>query len=407
MKKWLKKSVVIVMVLLLTMGVFSMAGCENNDQPTENNDTVVSGSVFEEMDTQGADDTSIGDDTQNIAGEITADETKEDTEEKEAFVMPSFDDASATSMWTTVDVKFRTEPNTECEVIKVLSAGTEVMTCEVKASMTGTDENGEATASKLPDGWAFVKVDDKLGFVSEKYLTDQKPEIPSAGTAGTKIEAIPGQHRDPNNIVVCIDPGHQGKGDSTKEPNGPGSSTMKARVTSGTQGEATGVAEYVMNLEISLMLREELQNRGYTVYMTRTTHDVNISNMERAQYSTQVGADIAIRVHCNSVDNSSVRGAETMAPSTSNPYVAHLANASQSLSRHVIDQYCAATGFKNRGVQIVDNMTGINWSEIPVTIIELGFMSNPEEDVLMQDSTVKNNMVQGMANGIDAYFGLR
>jgi N-acetylmuramoyl-L-alanine amidase len=52
-----------------------------------------------------------------------------------------------------------------------------------------------------------------------------------------------------------------------------------------------------------------------------------------------------------------------------------------------------------------DSMTGINWSEIPVTIIELGFMSNPEEDKLMQDSNMQNNMVQGIANGLDTYFG--
>ena len=50
--------------------------------------------------------------------------------------------------------------------------------------------------------------------------------------------------------------------------------------------------------------------------------------------------------------------------------------------------------------------TGINWSEVPVTIIELGFMSNASEDKLMQDQTMQNNMVQGIANGIDAYFGL-
>ena len=52
-----------------------------------------------------------------------------------------------------------------------------------------------------------------------------------------------------------------------------------------------------------------------------------------------------------------------------------------------------------------DTMTGINWSEVPVTIIELGFMSNPTEDQVMQDATMQNNMVQGIANGIDAYFG--
>ena len=399
MTRTMKKSFVLLLAVLLAAGLFSMAGCGKDDPTGGVNGSVISeSSAMEEGDSQGNtanEDAGQDGDALQIDGEL--DET-----EKDAFVMPAFDDATAKSVWTTADVKFRSEPNTDCDVIKVLKSGTELQAGEPKSG-TVKVENEEKTPSEIPEGWLFIKYEDTLGFVSADYVTEKKPAEPSATS---KVEAIPGQHRDPNNIVVCIDPGHQGKGDSTKEPNGPGSSTMKARVTSGTSGVATGVDEYVMNLEISLMLRDELENRGYTVYMTRTTHDINISNMERAQYSTQVGADIAIRVHCNSVDNSSVRGAETMAPSSSNPYVSHLANASQSLSRHVIDQYCAATGFKNRGVQIVDNMTGINWSEIPVTSIELGFMSNPEEDVRMQDPTVKNNMVQGMANGIDAYFGL-
>ena len=220
-----------------------------------------------------------------------------------------------------------------------------------------------------------------------------------------KVEAIPGQHRDPNSAVVVIDPGHQLKGDSTKEPNGPGSSTMKARVTSGTTGVATGVCEYIMNLEVSLKLKTELENRGYTVYMTRSTHNVNISNKERAEYATSVGADIAVRIHGNGSTNASICGAETYAPSASNPYVGHLSNASISLSQSIINVYCEATGFKNRGVFTTDTMTGINWSTVPVTIIELGYMSNAEEDRWMQDETMQNNMVQGIANGIDAYFG--
>lgn len=239
----------------------------------------------------------------------------------------------------------------------------------------------------------------------EESQETKEPEQPESSTTTTnKVEAIPGQHRNPNNAVVVIDPGHQLNGDSTKEPNGPGSSEMKARVTSGTRGVSTNVAEYVLNLDISLKLKTELQNRGYTVYMTRSTHDVNISNMERAQYASTVGADIAVRIHANG-GASSARGAETLAPSSSNPYVSHLASASQSLSKCIINEYCAATGFKNRGVKASDTMTGINWSEVPVTIIELGFMSNADEDRAMQDANMQNNMVQGIANGIDAYFG--
>ena len=245
---------------------------------------------------------------------------------------------------------------------------------------------------------------DPADIPEEPEVPEQNEEVNTLPSA-PKVEAIPGQHRNPNSAVVVIDPGHQGSGDSTKEPNGPGSTEMKARVTSGTAGVSTGVAEYVLNLDISLKLKTELENRGYTVYMTRSTHNVNISNMERAQYASSVGADIAVRIHANGSSNASVNGAETLAPSTSNPYVAHLANASQSLSRCVVNEYCSATGFKNRGVIASDTMTGINWSEVPVTILELGFMSNAAEDQTMQDATMQNNMVQGIANGIDAYFG--
>lgn len=239
----------------------------------------------------------------------------------------------------------------------------------------------------------------------EEAEAQAKKEQESAGAQVPKVEAIPGQHRDPNSAVVVIDPGHQLRGDSAKEPNGPGSSTMKARVTSGATGVATKVAEYVMNLNVSLKLKTELENRGYTVYMTRSTHDVNISNKERAEYATSVGADIAVRIHGNGSSNSSVRGVETYAPSAKNPYVSHLSKASISLSRCIIDAYCQATGFKNRGVLTSDTMTGINWSTVPVTILELGYMSNAQEDRMMQDETIQNNMVQGIANGIDKYFG--
>ena len=209
-----------------------------------------------------------------------------------------------------------------------------------------------------------------------------------------------------NSHVVVIDPGHQGRGDSSTEPNGPGSSTMKARVTGGTHGTTTGVYEYQLTLVISQQLQAELENRGYTVYMTRTSHDVNISNMERAQYATSVGGEIAVRIHANGVDNASVSGALALAPSSSNPYIAYLSDSSWNLSKCILDAYCAATGMRNQGVSISDTMTGINWSTVPVTILEMGYMTNPTDDVNMEDPAYQARMVQGIADGIDAYFGL-
>lgn len=320
-------------------------------------------------------------------------ESESVTEAEQQTPQITFDETTAVSAWTTSNLNLREQPGGNSSVITVISRGTEIK----KAS----EENG----------WAYVKVGDNLGYVSTQYISDTKPEEKPVEESVTqeantsKVEAIPGQHRDPNNIVVVIDPGHQLRGDNAMEPNGPGSKTSKARVTSGTSGVATGVAEYILNLDISLKLKTELENRGYVVHMTRSTHDVNISNKERAEYANSVNADIAVRIHANGA-GPSVRGAETLAPSANNPYVSHLSNASISLSRHVINAYCSATGFINRGVKTNDTMTGINWSSVPVTIIELGFMSNASEDRAMQDSIMQNNMVQGIANGIDAYFGL-
>ena len=138
--------------------------------------------------------------------------------------------------------------------------------------------------------------------------------------------------------------------------------------------------------------------------MTRTSHDVNISNKERAEYANSVGADICIRIHANGADSSLANGALALAPSASNPYVADLSADSIRLSQCVLNDYCNTTGMKNCGVTTSDTMTGINWCNMPVTILELGYMTNPSDDTNMENSDYQWNMVQGIANGVDSYF---
>ena len=206
------------------------------------------------------------------------------------------------------------------------------------------------------------------------------------------------------NKIIAIDAGHQRKGNSAKEPIGPGASQTKPKVASGTHGNASGLNEYELTLQVSLKLRDELQARGYQVYMIRETHDVNISNAERAQMAANQGADILVRIHANGSDNTSVAGALTMAPSNSNPYLGKsVISASQTLSRKIVDCFC--TGAKNQGVMQTDTMSGINWSSIPVSIVEMGYMTNRTEDLNMASTSYQTKMVQGIANGIDAYYG--
>ncbi len=203
--------------------------------------------------------------------------------------------------------------------------------------------------------------------------------------------------------LIVIDPGHQAQGDSELEPNGPGSSEMKAKVTSGTAGVSTGKAEYELNLEVSLKLRDELESRGYEVIMTRETHDVRISNAERAQVANEAGADVFVRIHANGDDDHSVNGVITICQTASNPYIASLYEENHRLSELILDAVVEATGAKRQYIWETDTMTGINWCNVPSTIVEMGFMTNPEEDEKMATDAYQQQIVEGIANGIDEF----
>ena len=222
-------------------------------------------------------------------------------------------------------------------------------------------------------------------------------------TASKKTTQKPTQKPEKKTYIVVIDPGHQREQDTSEEPIGPGASETKPKVSSGTSGVSSGLQEHELTLQVSKKLKKELKKRGYTVYMTRTTADVNISNAERAGYAKKMGADIFIRIHANGSESHAVRGALSMAPSKKNPYAASLAVKSQKLSRMVLDEYCKATGMKNRGVMLTDQMSGINWASMPVTILEMGFMSNPKDDMAMKEKEFQEKMAAGAAAGIDRY----
>lgn len=178
---------------------------------------------------------------------------------------------------------------------------------------------------------------------------------------------------------------------------------MKAKVSSGTQGTSTGIPEYELTLAVSLYLKEELLARGYEVIMTRETHDIDISNVERAELANKAKADAFIRVHADSSTNSSAKGVLTICQTKENPYNADLYEESYELSKLVLDEVVAATGAKKRYVWETDTMTGINWTTVPTTILEMGFMSNPEEDELMATEEYRKKIAVGVANAIDKY----
>lgn len=204
--------------------------------------------------------------------------------------------------------------------------------------------------------------------------------------------------------VIVIDAGHQTHAMSATEPIGPGAKTRKAKVTGGASGCSTHLPEYKLNLQVAKKLQKELESRGYKVIMVRTKNNVKLSNAERAQIANKYKADAFIRIHANSANNSSVKGALTIAPQNSNKYMSKSnRKKSQSLSKKVLKAMCKATGAKNRGVMYTNSMTGINWCKVPVTIVEMGFMSNPSEDKKMAKASYQKKIAKGIANGIDSF----
>lgn len=207
--------------------------------------------------------------------------------------------------------------------------------------------------------------------------------------------------------TVAIDAGHQGSwvDMSAQEPMAPGSEQTKAKATAGTTGSFSQVPEYELNLQVSLVLRDELESRGYRVVMAREDNDTAISNKERAELATSENADISVRIHANGSEDPSVFGALTMTPSAANPYLPQKVSAdSYKLSECILESFCQTTGLANLGVMATDEMTGINWSTVPVTILEMGFMTNQQDDLYLTDEGNHPTMAKGIADGIDAYF---
>jgi N-acetylmuramoyl-L-alanine amidase len=219
-------------------------------------------------------------------------------------------------------------------------------------------------------------------------------------TTPTTVPTTPATGNPLMGKVVVIDPGHQAHANPELEPIGPGSSRRKAKVSGGTSGVVTHTPESELALAVGLKLRHALQARGITVIMTRMTQDVDISNIERARIANQAGADLFVRLHANGSPNQSVHGLFVLYPASIKGWTDDIAAASKEAATLVLRELIAATGAQDRGLQERSDLTGFNWSDVPVVLAEMGYMTNPAEDRLLATPAYEDKLVEGFVRAI-------
>lgn len=271
-------------------------------------------------------------------------------------------------------------------VLLVITVVLGIMTA-VKDSKANKDKNhgNTTTITTIPNS------DEKAG---TETITPEPTETP----VPTETPAPSGGH------TVVLDPGQQKNAMTEDEPIGPGATATTDKMSYGATSATTGKREYEWSLPFTKKIQKELENRGYKVLLTREDADVMLSNGERAQFANENKADIYLSIQADAASNKDAKGIYAQIPSQSNAYTKDLYADCKQLAKAIQNALIAETGAKDRGVQENDNVAAINYSKNPVAVLQLGFMSNTEEDTNLWSEDYQNKMVKAICDGIDTYF---
>ena len=216
--------------------------------------------------------------------------------------------------------------------------------------------------------------------------------------SGTAVAAAP---------VVVVDPGHDRLANLRTEPNGPGSTTRKIFDGGGTHGVVTGIPEPDLTLAVSLGLRALLRRAGVLVVMTRTsTSGKSMGNVARARIANRAHARLFLRVHADGSAASDARGTHTLTPALRRGWTDDVYAQSHRAARLVQTELVRALGFPDRGIQERSDYTGFNWADVPVILVELGFMTNPTEDRALARPAIRERAAMGLCRGALRFLGL-
>ena len=199
--------------------------------------------------------------------------------------------------------------------------------------------------------------------------------------------------------LVCLDPGHGTAPDvgRQREPIGPGSAQLKIKDPGGAAGEAA------VALAIARRARALLVSRGLRVAMTRDGGGYRGGNRERARFCNARGAALMLRIHADGSEDPRTRGISTLVPALRRGWTDDVHAASGRAGRLLQRELVAATGARDLGVAERSDLTGFNWADVPVVLVETGFLSNPRERALLRSTAYQQRLAGALARAAKSF----
>ena len=207
--------------------------------------------------------------------------------------------------------------------------------------------------------------------------------------------------------VICVDPGHcvtPLTGTGQRELVSPLSDETKYLFGGGTAG--ANQTEEQLNLAVGLQLRDALEALGAEVVMTREVSEITLGGIDRCRIAQEAGADVHISIHANGWTDPDYNGAMVLVPYGDLLGTPSIVEESARLGELMIEAVCEHTGAKNLGTVQRSDLTAFNFSTMPCVFIEIGFMTNPREDALMETPEYQAKIVDGMVESLLAWYGV-
>ena len=234
-----------------------------------------------------------------------------------------------------------------------------------------------------------------MGPEPKHFPTDTPTPVPVTPTPSPV--PVNSDHPDLTGLVIVLDPGHQQDYDYAKEESIPGTTADKDRATPGAVGVDSGIKEYELTMEYSIIIKEYLEACGAEVILTRESNDVNISNIERAAVATDNNADCFIRIHADSTPDSEIKGVKVYVPATGK-YSSSASEDGNKLAETVAD----AIGSSSLGSVQSNMYTGLNHADsVRSYQLVIGYLSNSDDDALLG----KEDTAYNVAVAISEFLG--